>query len=135
MDIPIYCLLHLTKNKVDIKTILTDAQYRLIIMYLALYVEKDNKIIIKNAVSENIDLSIYWDLIRNQFLEYCNNYDIKRHGLFFLDRYRNFLEVLNPTKDEFEKFSEAAKSFFYWYIIKIDNKELYSLIPEEVKKQ
>lgn len=135
LDIPIYCLLRLTENKIDIKSILTDAQYRLVIMYLALKVKNINEIIVKNIAGEDIDLSIYWDLIRNQFLEYCNNYDIKQHGLFFLDRYRNLLEVINPTKEEFEKFSEAAKNFFYWHIIKEDNKELYSLIPEKVKKQ
>ena len=134
LDIPIYCLLRLTENKIDIKSILTDDQYRLVIMYLALKVKNINEIIVKNIAGEDIDLSIYWDLIRNQFLEYCNNYDIKQHGLFFLDRYRNLLEVINPTKEEFEKFSEAAKIFFYWYIIKEDNKELYPLIPEEVKK-
>lgn len=134
LDIPIYCLLRLTENKIDIKSILTDDQYRLVIMYLALKVKNINEIIVKNIAGEDIDLSIYWDLIRNQFLKYCNNYDIKQHGLFFLDRYRNLLEVINPTKEEFEKFSEAAKIFFYWYIIKEDNKELYPLIPEEVKK-
>ena len=134
LDIPIYCLLRLTENKIDIKSILTDAQYRLVIMYLALKVKNINEIIVKNISGEDIYLSIYWDLIRNQFLEYCNNYDIKQHGLFFLDRYRNLLEVINPTKEEFEKFSEAAKNFFYWYIIKEDNKELYLLIPKEIKK-
>lgn len=134
LDIPIYCLLRLTENKIDIKSILTDAQYRLVIMYLALKVKNINEIIVKNIAGEDIDLSIYWYLIRNQFLEYCNNYDIKQHGLFFLNRYRNLLEVINPTKEEFEKFSEAAKNFFYWYIIKEDNKELYLLIPKEIKK-
>ena len=134
LDIPIYCLLRLTENKIDIKSILTDDQYRLVIMYLALKVKNINEIIVKNIAGEDIDLSIYWDLIRNQFLEYCNNYDIKQHGLFFLDRYRNLLEVINPTKEEFEKFSEAAKNFFYWYIIKEYNKELYLLIPKEIKK-
>ncbi|WP_277874906.1 GDP-mannose 4,6-dehydratase [Brachyspira aalborgi] len=137
LDIPIYCL---SKKKIDRKNILklTDGQRKLIIKYLTLYVRKDKhneiKIIVKNILDEYIDLSIYWDLIRNQFLEYCNNYDIKQHGLFFLDRYRNLLEVINPTKEEFEKFSEAAKNFFYWYIIKEDNKELYLLIPKEIKK-
>ena len=134
LDIPIYCLLRLAENEIDIKGILTDAQYRLIIMYLALYIEKDNKIIIKNILDEDIDLRIYWDLVRNQFLEYCNDYEIEKNGLFFLDRYRNLLEVLNPTKDEFLKFSEHSKIFFYHYIIKKDNDELYSLIPEKVKK-
>ena len=40
LDIPIYCLLRLTENKIDIKSILTDDQYRLVIMYLALKVKK-----------------------------------------------------------------------------------------------
>lgn len=134
LDIPIYCLLRLTENKIDIKSILTDAQYRLVIMYLALKVKNINEIIVKNIAGEDIDLSIYWDLVRKQFLKYCGNYDIKQYGLFFLDRYRNLLEFINPTKEEFEKFSEAAKNFFYWYIIKEDNKELYPLIPKEIKK-
>lgn len=131
LDIPLYCI---SKKKIDIKNILTDAQYVLIIRYLALYVEKDNKIIIKNVIGENIYLSMYWDLIRIEFLLYCEDYEIKKYGFSFFDRYRNVLRLLNPTKKEFEKFSEQTKNIFYWYIIKEDNKELYPLIPEEVKK-
>lgn len=130
LDIPIYCLLRLTENKIDIKSILTDDQYRLVIMYLALYVEKDNKIIIKNVIGENIDLSIYWDLVREKFLEYCS----KTFDLYFFNKYSNLLQLLNPTAEEFNNFSEQVKNVFYWHIIKEDNKELYPLIPKEVKK-
>ena len=117
LDIPIYCLSRLN-NRVDLEDILSIEQYTFVIMYLALYIEKGNRIIIKNVIDENIDLSVYWNLVRNQFLEYCNNYEIEKNGLFFLDRYRNLLEVLNPTKEEFVKFSEHSKIFFYHYIIK-----------------
>lgn len=126
LDIPLYCL---TKNKIDIKTILTYAQYRLIIMYLALYVGKDNKIIIKNILNEDMDLSIYWDLVREKFLEYCS----RTFDIIFFNKYRNILSSLNPTKEEFNNFSEQVKNVFYWHIIREDNKELYPLIPEEVK--
>ena len=95
LDIPLYCI---SKKKIDIKNILTDAQYVLIIRYLALYVEKDNKIIIKNVIGENIYLSMYWDLIRIEFLLYCEDYEIKKYGFSFFDRYRNVLRLLNPTK-------------------------------------
>ena len=121
-------------NRVDLEDILSIEQYTFVIMYLALYIEKGNRIIIKNVIDENIDLSVYWNLVRNQFLEYCNNYEIEKNGLFFLDRYRNLLEVLNPTKEEFVKFSEHSKIFFYHYIIKRGNDELYSLIPDKVKE-
>ena len=127
LDIPLYCI---SKNKIDIKNILTDAQYVIIIRYLALYVEKDNKIIIKNVIGENIDLSIYWDLVRENFLEYCS----KTFDLYFFNRYRNILQLLNPTKEEFKKFPKQTKNVFYWHIIKEDNKELYPLIPKGVKK-
>lgn len=133
LDIPIYCLSRLN-NRVDLEDILSIEQYTFVIMYLALYIEKGNRIIIKNVIDENIDLSVYWNLVRNQFLEYCNNYEIEKNGLFFLDRYRNLLEVLNPTKEEFVKFSEHSKIFFYHYIIKRGNDELYSLIPDKVKE-
>lgn len=133
LDIPIYCLSRLN-NRVDLEDILSIEQYTFVIMYLALYIEKGNRIIIKNVIDENIDLSVYWNLVRNQFLEYCNNYEIEKNGLFFLDRYRNLLEVLNPTKEEFVKFSEHSKIFFYHYIIKGGNDELYSLIPDKVKE-
>lgn len=133
LDIPIYCLSRLN-NRVDLEGILSIEQYTFVIMYLALYIEKGNRIIIKNVIDENIDLSVYWNLVRNQFLEYCNNYEIEKNGLFFLDRYRNLLEVLNPTKEEFVKFSEHSKIFFYHYIIKGGNDELYSLIPDKVKE-
>lgn len=133
LDIPIYCLSRLN-NRVDLEDILSIEQYTFVIMYLALYIEKDNRIIIKNVIDENIDLSVYWNLVRNQFLEYCNNYEIEKNGLFFLDRYRNLLEVLSPTKEEFVKFSEHSKIFFYHYIIKRGNDELYSLIPDKVKE-
>lgn len=128
LDIPLYCI---SKNKIDIKNILTDAQYVIIIRYLALYVEKDNKIIIKNVIGENIDLSIYWDLVREKFLWYCST---KTFDLYFFNRYRNILQLLNPTKEEFKKFPKQTKNVFYWHIIKEDNKELYPLIPKEVKK-
>ena len=95
LDIPLYCI---SKKKIDIKNILTDAQYVLIIRYLALYVEKDSKIIIKNVIGENIYLSMYWDLIRIEFLLYCEDYEIKKYGFSFFDRYRNVLRLLNPTK-------------------------------------
>ena len=133
LDIPIYCLSKFN-YKVNIKDILSIEQYTFVIMYFALYIEKDNKIIIKNAIGENIDLSMYWDLVRIEFLLYCEDYEIKKYGFSFFDRYRNVLRLLNPTKKEFEKFSEQTKNIFYWYIIKEDNKELYPLIPEEVKK-
>ena len=129
LDIPLYCI---SKNKIDIKNILTDAQYVIIIRYLALYVEKDNKIIIKNVIGENIDLSIYWDLVREKFLWYCST---KTFDLYFFNRYRNILQLLNPTKEEFKKFPKQTKNVFYWHIIKEDNKELYPLIPKGVKKR
>ena len=99
---------------------------------MALYVRKDNeiKIIVKNILDEDIDLSIYWDLVRENFLEYCS----KTFDLYFFNRYRNILQLLNPTVDEFNNFSEQVKNVFYWHIIKEDNKELYILIPKEVKK-
>lgn len=129
LDIPLYCL---SKKKIDIKNTLKLHQYNLIINYLALYVEKDNKIIIKNILDENIDLSIYWDLVREKFLEYCST---KTFDLYFFNRYRNILQLLNPTKEEFKNFPKQTKNIFYWYIIKKgDNKELYPLIPEGVKK-
>lgn len=58
LDIPIYCLSRLN-NRVDLEDILSIEQYTFVIMYLALYIEKDNKIIIKNILDENIDLSVY----------------------------------------------------------------------------
>ena len=131
LDIPLYCL---SKNKVDIKNTLTDIQCDIIIKYLALYVRKDKdneiKIIVKNILDEDIDLRIYWNLVRENFLEYCS----KTFDIIFLNRYRNILQLLNPTVDEFNNFSEQVKNVFYWHLIKEDNKELYSLIPEEVKK-
>lgn len=130
LDIPIYSLLHLTKNKVYIKNILTAAQYTLIIMYLALYVKSGNKIIIKNILDEDIDLSIYWDLVREKFLNICSN----TFDIIFFNRYRNIFQLLNPTKEEFNNFSEQVKNVFYWHIIREDNKELYPLIPEKVKQ-
>lgn len=131
LDIPLYCL---SKNKVDIKNTLTDIQCDIIIKYLALYVRKDKdneiKIIVKNILDEDIDLRIYWNLVRENFLEYCS----KTFDIIFFNRYRNILQLLNPTVDEFNNFSEQVKNVFYWHLIKEDNKELYSLIPEEVKK-
>ena len=131
LDIPLYCL---SKNKVDIKNTLTDIQCDIIIKYLALYVRKDKdneiKIIVKNILDEDIDLSIYWDLVREKFLEYCS----KTFDLYFFNRYRNILQLLNPTKEEFKKFQKQTKNVFYWHIIKEDNKELYPLIPKGVKK-
>lgn len=136
LDIPIYCLLKLkeSNNNIDIKEILSSAQYNLIICYLALNVGKDKEIIIKDINEEEIDLSIYWGLVREEFINYYNKDDIQNFGLFFIDRYRNLLEVLNPTEDEFKNFSNNAKQYFYYYIIKEEDK-LYSLIPEEVKNQ
>ncbi len=134
LDIPLYSI---SKKKIDIKNILklTDAQRKLIIKYLALYVRKDKhneiKIIVKNILNEDIDLSIYWDLVREKFLEYCS----KIFDLYFFNKYSNLLQLLNPTAEEFNNFSEQVKNVFYWHIIKEDNKELYSLIPEKVKKQ
>lgn len=130
LDIPIYCLLRLTENKIDIKSILTDDQYRLVIMYLALKVKNINEIIVKNIAGEDIDLSIYWDLVREKFLEYCS----KIFDLYFFNKYSNLLQLLNPTAEEFNNFSEQVKNVFYWHIIKEDNKELYLLIPKEIKK-
>ena len=131
LDIPLYCI---SKNKVDIKNTLTDIQCDIIIKYLALYVRKDKdneiKIIVKNILDEDIDLRIYWNLVRENFLEYCS----KTFDIIFFNRYRNILQLLNPTVDEFNNFSEQVKNVFYWHLIKEDNKELYSLIPEEVKK-
>lgn len=101
---------------------------------MALYVRKDKhneiKIIVNNILNEDIDLSIYWDLVREKFLEYCS----KTFDLYFFNRYRNILQLLNPTVYEFNNFSEQVKNVFYWHIIKEDNKELYLLIPKEVKK-
>ena len=131
LDIPLYCI---SKNKVDIKNTLTDIQCDIIIKYLALYVRKDKdneiKIIVKNILDEDIDLRIYWNLVKEKFLKYCS----KTFDLYFFNRYRNILQLLNPTVDEFNNFSEQVKNVFYWHIIEEYNKELYQLIPEEVKK-
>lgn len=131
LDIPLYCI---SKNKVDIKNTLTDIQCDITIKYLALYVRKDKdneiKIIVKNILDEDIDLSDYWKLVRKQFLEYCS----KTFDLYFFNKYSNILQLLNPTAEEFNNFSEQVKNVFYWHIIKEDNKELYPLIPEGVKK-
>ena len=43
--------------------------------------------------------------------------------------------LLKPTIEEFKKFPKQTRNIFYWNITKEDNKELYSLIPEGVKKQ
>ena len=134
LDIPLYCL---SKKKIDIKNILklTDAQRKLIIKYLALYVRKDKhneiKIIVKNILDEYIDLSIYWNLVREKFLWYCST---KTLDLYFFNRYRNVLMLLKPNIEEFKNFPKQTKNVFYWHIIKEDNKELYPLIPEGVKK-
>ena len=134
LDIPIYCLYRLN-NRVNLKNdVLSIEQYDLIIKYFGLNVKKENEIIIKTILDEDIDLSVYWDLVRKEFIEYCSNYD-KKHWLFFLDRYRDLLKVLNPTKEEFKKFSEHSKIYFYYYILKEENKELYPLIPEEIKRE
>lgn len=138
LDIPIYCLLKLKESNNNIKEILSPAQYNLIICYLALNVRKDKKIIIKDINEEEIDLSIYWDLVREEFIEICNNYEMKKYGFIFLQKYIGILQALYPTveKKEFNKFSEEMKNFFYYHLIKKeDNKELYKLIPEGVKRQ
>ena len=131
LDIPLYCI---SKNKVDIKNTLTDIQCDIIIKYLALYVRKDKdneiKIIVKNILDEDIDLRIYWNLVKEKFLKYCS----KTFDLYFFNKYSNVLQLLNPTAEEFNNFSEQVKNVFYWHIIKEDNKELYPLIPKEVKK-
>ena len=108
LDIPLYCI---SKNKVDIKNTLTDIQCDIIIKYLALYVRKDKdneiKIIVKNILDEDIDLRIYWNLVKEKFLKYCS----KTFDLYFFNRYRNILQLLNPTVDEFNNFSEQVKMF------------------------
>lgn len=131
LDIPLYCI---SKKKIDIKNTLTDIQCDIIIKYLALYVRKDKdneiKIIVKNILDEDIDLRIYWNLVKEKFLKYCS----KTFDLYFFNKYSNVLQLLNPTAEEFNNFSEQVKNVFYWHIIKEDNKELYPLIPKEVKK-
>ena len=82
LDIPLYCI---SKNKVDIKNTLTDIQCDIIIKYLALYVRKDKdneiKIIVKNILDEDIDLRIYWNLVKEKFLKYCS----KTFDLYFFN--------------------------------------------------
>ncbi|CRF34214.1 putative uncharacterized protein [Brachyspira suanatina] len=125
LDIIIYCL---SKRNIDINKIFSGFQFYIIIRYLALYF-KDEKIIIND-----IDLSSYIDIVKKSFLDYCKNYEIKKHGFIFPKRYENILSSLNPTKEEFNDFSENMKIFFYYNIID-EGSPLFELIPENVKKE